>query len=211
VRPGQRPGGALGRTAFRFQCGQGIRLLHATTETLSMPINIPLLNEQTPQTVLKMINLEASQLSLPDSRELMWGAFGVYGVLQALAQAFNHSLLGSLIYGVLSAGLLYGATYGLLRVMKEDAKFQRTATALALMGALAALAYIILHLVFGIALPPPLPTEKLLRFLLFPILIWMVFMYAFLFRHVSLRPVPAFVAASLYVIVIEVILSPICR
>jgi hypothetical protein len=39
----------------------------------------------------------------------------------------------------------------------------------------------------------------------------MVFMYAFLFRHVSLRPVPAFVAASLYVIVIEVILSPICR
>ena len=30
-----------------------------------MPINIPLLNQQTPQTVLKMINLEASQLSLP--------------------------------------------------------------------------------------------------------------------------------------------------
>ncbi|TLG76957.1 hypothetical protein [Methylocystis sp. B8] len=176
-----------------------------------MPINIPLLNEQTPQTVLKMIKLEASQLSLPDSRELMWGAFGAYAVLQAIAQAFNHSVLGSLLYGALSAGILYGATYGLLRVLKEDAKFQRTATALAIMGALAALAYIILHLVFGIALPPPLPTEKLLRFLLFPILIWMVFMYAFLFRHVSLRPVPAFVAASFYVIVIEVILSPICR
>jgi Ca2+/Na+ antiporter len=112
---------------------------------------------------------------------------------------------------VLSAGLVYGATYGLLRAVKEDAKFQRTAMALAIMGALAALAYIVLHLVFSIALPPPLPTEKLLRFLLFPILIWMVFMYAFLFRHVSLRPVPAFVTASLYVLVIEVILSPICR
>ncbi len=176
-----------------------------------MPINIPFLKEQTPQTVLKMINLEASQLSLPDSRELMWSAFGVYGVLQVIAQAFNHSLLGSLIYGVLSAGFLYGATYGLLRVLKEDAKFQRTATALAIMGGLAALAYTILHLIFAIALPPPLPTEKLLRFLLFPILIWMAFMYAFLFRHVSLRPVPAFVIAALFVLVVEVILSPICK
>jgi len=181
------------------------------TETLSMQINIPLLNQQTPQTVLKMINLEASQLSLPDSRELMWGAFGAYGVLQAIAQSFNHSLLGSLIYGVMSVVLLYGGTYGLLRVLKEDAKFQRTATALAIMSGLAALIYTVLHLLFGIALPPPLPTEKLLRFLLFPILIWMVFMYAFVFRHVSLRPAPAFFAAALFVIVIEVILSPISR
>ena len=176
-----------------------------------MPMNIPLLNDQTPRTVLKMINLEASQLSLPDSRELMLGAFGAYGVLQAIAQAFNHSLLGSLIYGLLSTGFLYGATYGLLRVLKEDAKLQRTVTALAIMGAIAALAYTILHLIFAIALPSPLPTEKLLRFLLFPILIWMAFMYAFLFRHVSLRPVPAFVIAALFVLVIEVILSPICR
>ncbi|MBM3624869.1 MAG: hypothetical protein FJX16_06040, partial [Alphaproteobacteria bacterium] len=163
-----------------------------------MPINIPLLNEQTPQTVFKMINLEASQLSLPDSRELMLGALGGYGLLQAIAQAFNHSLIGSLIYGILSAGFLYGASYGLLRVLKEDAKFQRTAIALAIMGGIGALAYIILHLIFAIALPPPLPTEKLLRFLLFPIIIWMAFMYAFLFRHVSLRPVPAFVTAALF-------------
>ncbi|HEY8124507.1 MAG TPA: hypothetical protein VIF88_03695 [Methylocystis sp.] len=176
-----------------------------------MPINIPLLNQQTPQTVLKMINLEASQLSLPDSRELMWGALGGYGVLQAIAQSFSHSLLGSLIYGAMSVVLLYGGTYGLLRVLKEDAKFQRTVTALAIMSGLAALVYTVLHLLFGIALPPPLPTEKLLRFLLFPILIWMVFMYAFVFRHVSLRPAPAFLAAALFVIVIEVILSPICR
>lgn len=176
-----------------------------------MPINIPYLNEQTPRTVLKMINLEASQLSLPDSRELMLGAFGAYGVLQAIAQAFNHSLLGSLIYGLLSAAFLYGATLGLLRFLKEDAKFQRTATGLAIMGVIGALAYIILHLIFAIALPEPLPTEKLLRFLLFPIIVWLAFMYAFLLRHVSLRPVPAFVTAALYVLVVEVILSSVCR
>lgn len=210
MRPGQRLFRALGRTAFRFNAGRALAF-PATRETLSMPINIPYLNEQTPRTVLKMINLEASQLSLPDSRELMLGAFGAYGVLQVIAQAFNHSLLGSLIYGLLSAAFLYGATLGLLRFLKEDAKFQRTAMGLAIMGAIGALAYIILHLIFAIALPEPLPTEKLLRFLLFPIIVWLAFMYAFLLRHVSLRPVPAFVTAALFVLVVEVILSSVCR
>ncbi|MFM9154146.1 MAG: hypothetical protein ACKOPC_11215, partial [Methylocystis sp.] len=107
--------------------------------------------------------------------------------------------------------LLYGATFYLLKYMKEEHKFVRTMIALAGMGALAALAYIILHLIVGVALPPPLPTERLARFLLFPIIMWTAFMYAFLFRHVSLRPIPAFVTAALYVLVIQVILSSISR
>ena len=118
---------------------------------------------------------------------------------------------GMAIYGFGGAVLLYGATFYLLRYMKEDHKFVRTMIALAGMGALAALAYIILHLIVGVALPPPLPTERLARFLLFPIIMWTAFMYAFLFRHVSLRPIPAFVTAALYVLVIQVILSSISR
>jgi hypothetical protein len=176
-----------------------------------MQINIPFLNERTPQTVFKIISLEASQLSLPESRELMIGALGAYGVLQAGAQFFAHSLLGSLIYGVLSAAFVYGATYLLLRTLQEEAKFQRTVTGIAVIGGIAALAYIVLHGIFGLALPPPLPTEKLLRFLLFPVLAWTALMYAFLFRHVSLRPIPAFAAGALYVLFVEIILSAICR
>jgi len=80
---------------------------------------------------------------------------------------------------------------------------------MAVMGAVAALAYIILHLIVGVALPPPLPTDRLARFLLFPIIVWTAFMYAFLLRHVSLRPIPAFVVAALYVLFIEVVLSTI--
>ena len=76
-------------------------------------------------------------------------------------------------------------------------------------GALAAAAYVFLHLIVGVVLPDPLPTERLARFLLFPIIIWILFMYAFLLRHVSLRPIPAFVTAALYVLVIEVVLSAI--
>ncbi|PPD45007.1 MAG: hypothetical protein CTY15_05670 [Methylocystis sp.] len=172
-----------------------------------MALNIPLINDPTPRTFFKMINLEASQLSLPESQNLMMGSLGAYAVLQAAAQSFGKSLPVSIVYGIASAAVLYGATLFLLRFLKQEEKFIKTVTAMAVMGAVAALAYIILHLIVGVALPPPLPTERLARFLLFPIIVWTAFMYAFLLRHVSLRPIPAFVTAALYVLVIEVVLS----
>jgi hypothetical protein len=172
-----------------------------------MGLNIPFVNDPTPRTFLKMLNLEASQLSLPESQELMKGALAAYVLLQAGAQFFSKSLPVSIFYGVASAAVLYGATFYLLRFLKQEQKFVKTLTAMAVMGAIAALAYIVLHLIVGVALPPPLPTERLARFLLFPIIVWTAFMYAFLLRHVSLRPVPAFVTAALYVLAIEVVLS----
>ncbi|MEK4032994.1 hypothetical protein WOC76_19260 [Methylocystis sp. IM3] len=174
-----------------------------------MALNIPLVNDQTSRTVLKMLNLEASQLSLPESQQLLKGGLAAYVVLQAGAQFFSHSIVVSIFYGVASAAVLYGATFYLLRYLGQEQKFVKTLTAMAIMGAIAALAYIILHLIVGVALPPPLPTERLARFLLFPIIVWVAFMYAFLLRHVSLRPIPAFVTAALYVIAIEVVLAAI--
>ena len=172
-----------------------------------MALNIPLVNDQTPKTFWKMLNLEASQLSLPESQNLLKGSLGAYVLLQTLAQYFSHSLAVSIFYGVSSAIVLFAATFYLLRYLKQEDKFVKTLAAMAVMGALGAFAYIVLHLIVGVALPPPLPTERLARFLLFPIIIWTLFMYAFLLRHVSLRPIPAFVIAALYVLVIEVILS----
>jgi hypothetical protein len=180
-------------------------------EFFVMPLNIPLMDEQTPKTFGKMLNLEASQLSLPESPELMKVMLGLYVFAQAGAQSFNHSLIGAFAYGVGSAVILYGATFFLLRYLKEEPKFVKTMIALAAMGALAAVAYIILHLIVGVALPPPLPTERLVRFLLFPIIMWTAFMYAFLFRHVSMRSLPAFCTAAFYVLAIDVFLSAVAR
>jgi hypothetical protein len=174
-----------------------------------MALNIPLLNDPTPRTFVKMLNLEASQLSLPESDQLMKGSLAAYVVLQAIAQYFSHDLLVSVFYGVSSGIVLYAATRSLLRFLGQEHKFVKTLTAMAVMGAVAALAYILLHLIVGVALPPPLPTERLVRFLLFPIIVWTAFMYAFLLRHVSLRPIPAFATATLYVLMIEVVLSAI--
>jgi hypothetical protein len=174
-----------------------------------MAINIPFVNDPTPRTIFKMLNLEASQLSLPESDQLMKGSLAAYVVLQAGAQFFSHSLMVSIFYGVSSAVVLYAATRSLLRYLGQDQKFVKTLTAMAVMGALGAAAYIILHLIVGVALPPPLPTEQLVRFLLFPIIIWLAFMYAFLLRHVALRPIPAFVTAAAYVLMLEVVLAAI--
>lgn len=176
-----------------------------------MPINIPIINQPTPQAFIKILNLEGSQQALPESQDLMKGALAAYAVTQAGAQLFDHSVIGSLIYGLACAALLYGSTFYLLRFVKQSEKFVKTLMALAATGALGALAYMILHLVFGVALPPPLPTERLLRFLLFPIVVWNVFMFAFLYRHVSLRALPAFVVASIYLILIDAILSPLAK
>lgn len=176
-----------------------------------MAIDIPFIKHPVAQTFLKILNLEATHRSLPDSRETMNAALGAYAVTQFGAQFFAHSFLGSLIYGGLSAAICYFWNLYLLRYLKHEDKFVRTVIAIAGIGAIGSLAYIILHLLFAIALPPPLPTERLLRFLLFPIIVWLAFLYAFLYRHMDLRPVPAFVVAALYVLVVEVILSAIAR
>ena len=55
------------------------------------------------------------------------------------------------------------------------------------------------------------PPRRLVRFLLFPILMWTAFMYAFLFRHVSMRSIPAFCTAAFYVLAIQVFLSAVAR
>lgn len=176
-----------------------------------MTINIPIINHPVARTFVKILNLEATQRSLPESPEIAKIALGAYAVTQFGAQAFNHSLIGSLIYGALSALICYVWNFYLLRFQKHEDKFNRTVIAVAGMGALGALVYIILHLLFALALPPPLPTERLLRFLLFPIIVWLAFIYAFFYRHIDLRPVPAFVAGAVYVLIVEVIMSAVAR
>ncbi|MCX7899012.1 MAG: hypothetical protein N2444_02825 [Methylocystis sp.] len=56
----------------------------------------------------------------------------------------------------------------------------------------------------------PFPSQKkLLHFLLFPIIVWLIFLYAFFYRQVELRPIPAFSMATLYVLVVEIVMSAI--
>jgi hypothetical protein len=164
-----------------------------------MPISLPTVNlPPTPKALLDILRLEGGQQQLPVSTTLAGAAIGAYAVAEMLAHAVEHSFVGSLFYGVMTAGLLTAITYFALKSVGASNRFIQTLTALGAMGTLVCLAYIVLHFVFSQALPPPLPSERLVRFLLFPLVVWTLFMFTWLYRHATLRVIPAFVVAGFF-------------
>jgi len=175
-----------------------------------MAINIPFTAQgSVPRTLFDIIRLEAGQGDLPKSSQLLGASLALYGLGEAWEQYFEHSLPGSLIYGLLTTALLAGITWGVMKFTGEMQRFTKTLTALALTGAVAAAVFGLMHVLFSIALPPPLPTDKLLRFLLFPVFVWNAFMFAFLYRNAKLRPIPAFVTAAVFVLIVDAVMSPL--
>jgi hypothetical protein len=155
------------------------------------------------QAFFDLLRLERGPGVLPESTQLMGATVVIFGVLEAALDMMDHSILGSIAFGVLSAGFLVAFAYGVLKAYKREDAFVRVVTAMAGTGAAIALISIVLHFVFAIALPPPLPSDRLVRFLLFPMIAWMVFLYSWILRHVSIRTIPAFAAATTYVIVVD--------
>lgn len=173
-----------------------------------MPINLQSLTiPATPKALIEILKLEGAQNALPATTGFLGGCVAAYAIAKAIFHWLDHSLTSALIFGVFSAALLSGVTYAILRLYKSSDKLFQTLSALSATGAVAAVASIVLHALFATALPPPMPTAKLVGFLLFPIAIWIVFMFAFLFRHASLRTLPAFALAASYVIVTDFIVA----
>ncbi len=176
-----------------------------------MPINVPAAwtnwANGTPKAFLDILSLEGGQGKLPVSTKLMGGTLGVYAVLQTIDHLLEHSFGGSIIFGLASAGLVAGATALVLPRYDARDKVIQSITGLAFFGAVIALASIILHFVFAVALPPPLPTARLVNFLLFPLVIWNFFAFAFIYRHARLRTFPAFALSAILVLVIAFILA----
>ena len=176
-----------------------------------MPINVPAAwtnwANGTPKAFLDILSLEGGQGALPVSTRLMGGSLGVYAVLQGFDHFLEHSFGGSLIYGLASAALVGGFTALVLPRYDARDRVVQTITALAGVGAVIALASIVLHFVFAVALPPPLPTQRLVNFLLFPLVIWNFFAFAYIYRHAKLRSLPAFALSATFCIVVDFILG----
>ncbi len=175
-----------------------------------MPISMPTVPE-TPKAFLNILKLEGSQFSLPNSAALLGASVVAYALSRVALHALDHSLSAALIDGPLVAGLLAGATALFMKLYDRSDKIIQTLIALMATGAVMAIASILLHFVFAVALPPPLPTDRLVRFLLFPVAIWVVFMFAFLYRHAGLRTMPAFTLAITYVIITDFIIATLLK
>ncbi|HYA81346.1 MAG TPA: hypothetical protein VED87_10485 [Methylocystis sp.] len=166
-----------------------------------MAINLPAnWANSTPKAFYDIFALEGGQKKLPSDVRLMGGCAAAYLLAQIGLHLLNHGFGAALLFGLASAGLLLATTFVVLRAYKQSELIERTITALAATGALIAIVSILLHFVFAAALPPPLPSARLIGFLLFPIAAWKVFAFAYIFRHASLRIVPAFVFATLLVL-----------
>ncbi|QGM46853.1 hypothetical protein [Methylocystis heyeri] len=164
--------------------------------------------ESTPKALYDIIALEGGQKKLPASVPLMGGFLLAYVVAQALVHSVHdHGVIGSLGFGIGSAALVGGLTAGALVSYKRRELIVQTVTALAATGVAIAISSILLHFLFAVALPPPLPTQRLVGFLLFPIAIWNVFAFAWIYRHAAIRTIPAFAFAVAIVIIIYFIMA----
>jgi hypothetical protein len=194
------------------KCAQDAIEGRSRTMSESMPISMPTFNlPPVPKALFDIVRMEGSQRSLPESDKLAGGAMAAYAVAEMLAHMVEHSFLGSVVYGVVTVAALTAITYFALKAVGARDRLFQTLTALGAMGALVCLGYIILHFFFAVALPPPLPSDRLVRFLLFPLIVWNLFMFAWIYRHALLRPLPAFVAACLYVVLESFILTPLLK
>ncbi len=162
----------------------------------------------TPKALYQIIALEGGQGKLPVSATLMGACLAAYAGAQTMLHLVNdHGSLGALFFGLGSAALLGGLSAGVLELYKRRDITIQTVTALAASGVVIALSSIVLHFLFAVALPPPLPTQRLVGFLLFPIGIWNVFSFAWIYRHAAIRTIPAFALATTFVIVVYFIMA----
>ncbi len=165
----------------------------------------------TPKAFYDILMLEGGQGKLPASVPLMGGCIAAFFGAQAGLHMLDHQPTAAAIFGASCAIVLGGLTAGMLALYKRRENTVQTITALAAIGAVISIMSIVLHFVFAVALPPPLPTHKLVSFLLFPMAVWNVFAFAWIYRHAALRTVPAFVLATLYVILAQFILGTLVR
>jgi hypothetical protein len=176
-----------------------------------MPINVPAAwtnwANGAPKAFLDILSLEGGQGKLPVNMRLVWGSLGAYAVLQTIDHWLEHSFGGSIIFGLASAALVGVSTALVVPRYDTREKTIQTTIALAGVGAVIALASIVLHFVFALALPEPLPTARLVNFLLFPLVIWNFFAFAYVYRHAKLRSLPAFAFSATFVIVVDFIFA----
>lgn len=174
--------------------------------SISLPnISLP----PTPKALFDIIRLEGGPEGLPSSPKLAGYCIAAYAVGEAALQLLDHSVGPSIAYGLVSAGLLVAVAAAVLFTVGARDRLAQMLIALAGAGAVAAAATFVLHLFVSQVFPPPLPTSKLVGFLLFPLIVWKITIFMWLFRHVSLRFIPALAVAACYVGITAFIISPL--
>lgn len=174
--------------------------------SLTLPkINLP----ATPKALFDIMRLEAGPSALPLSRNTTYASLAAYAAGETGVQFLDHQLLAAILFGLVSVAFLIGLTVAVLHLTGARDHLLQTLTALGATGAAVALIWIGLYLLFSQVFPPPLPTSTLVKFLLFPLLVWNVMLFTWLYRHAQLRFIPAFSLSAAYVGITTFVVAPL--
>jgi hypothetical protein len=163
----------------------------------------------TPRALFDIVRLEAGPSALPASKTSLIVSLAAYGVGEAAYQSLGAGVAPSIVYGLLCIALLYLLAFVVHYVVGKRELFQQTLTALAATSAMVLFLAVALSFLTAQVFPPPLPTGKLVGFLLFPLVLWRATLVMWMFRHASLRFIPALAIAACYVGFTGYILAPL--
>jgi hypothetical protein len=148
------------------------------------------------QNVLGLLNWTVGPDVLPKSPLLLAASLGAFAVAIFLRQAMDYSLARAAASGIGSAALLGAVAFLCAKVSGYQERLTQTLCALALGGAIIIFLTTFLRLLHFISLVftdtsedglPYINVSELASFLLFPLFVWNVFIFAALFRR-SFRP-----------------------
>lgn len=175
-----------------------------------MSISLPTISlPATPRALIDIIKLEAGPSALPATQTVLLSSLAAYAAGATAQQMVPHEILPSIVYGAIDTGLLAAVTFGVLLAVGARDRFAQTLTALAAIGAIVSLVSFVLQMFVGVVFPPPLPTGKLVGFVLFPLVLWKVTLYMWIYRHGSLRFIPSLAVSAAYVGFTLFVLAPL--
>jgi hypothetical protein len=175
-----------------------------------MSISLPTISlPRTPRAIFDIMRLEAAPSALPATQRALVVSLFAYAAGEAAQLYVSKDLLPAIAFGVASAALLVATTYVVLLMVGARERVTQTLVALAAIGAVVALVMMFLHALVGLVFPPPLPTAKLVDFLLFPLVLWKVTLFMWIYRHGSLRFIPSIAVSVIYVGFAAFVLAPL--
>jgi hypothetical protein len=154
--------------------------------------------------IIRILRAELGPDALPPSLPLLGICLGGFALGQFINLAVYKTIGQSVGIAVAGAVLLVAVTAGSLYLLGYGKRLPQTLIALAGTGALIAAVSFGVRVVLKIGLPEEAPTVELMRFLMFPLLLWNVVVFMRILRIAfSGRLVPSLAVAVAYVIMLE--------
>jgi len=160
--------------------------------------------------VAGICRMEMAPQLLPYSTIALLFSLLLFGAGRYQVHSLDHSQFASIQVGLWASVVLMAVTVLVLALGKRLEAVARTLTALAATGAVVALTNAAFRIIIFAVTPEDAGLSKMTGFLTFPLFIWNVMVFAYIFRHAfSGRPVLALALSGFCILPISFVLPAI--